>query len=171
MTGTIVLNATAREGMALHSIDLDDLERLRLWKNAHRDAFFFKGVITPEGQREWYEGYLARPDDFMFTIRLGGRAIGCIGFRGLGERVDVYNVILGEKDASGKGLMRDALLTMLTEAGRRYPGLPLTLVVLKDNPAVGWYLRSGFAVDSETDTYFTLRYASAESQVSSRGGR
>lgn len=158
MTGTITLRAPGHPDLELRSIGTDDLENLRGWKNAHRDAFFFKEIITPEGQRKWYQGYLERPDDFMFVICHVGQAIGCIGFRSLGDKIDIYNVIMGTPAMAGKGYMSIALQLMLDEAARRYPDTPLTLMVLKSNPALNWYKKNGFLVSAEHDAYLDLLF-------------
>jgi len=81
----------------IRSISLQDIELLRTWKNDHRDSFFFKEIITPEMQKNWFLSYLQRRNDFMMIIIKSNEKIGCIGFRLLIDKVDIYNVILGRK--------------------------------------------------------------------------
>lgn len=140
----------------LRSIDAADLENLRTWKNAHRNAFFYREIITADAQKRWYDGYLEREHDYMFVIRHNSLPIGCIAFRRLDDRIDIYNVIMGRKEMGGKGYMGMALRLILDEAARQYPGLPLTLMVLKENPALHWYLKNGFSIVQEHETYFDL---------------
>lgn len=142
--------------ITLRTIDVDDLENLRIWKNNHRNAFFYKEIITADAQKRWYDGYLEREHDFMFIIRHNDLPIGCIAFRRFDDRIDIYNVIMGCKEMGGKGYMGTALRMILDKAAQRYPGLPLTLMVLKENPALHWYLKNGFSKAREHETYFDL---------------
>lgn len=156
MREIITLQDPDHPEIKLYSIGTDDLENLRNWKNAHRDSFFFKDIITTDAQLRWYEGYQNREHDCMFVIRHDGLPIGCIAFRRLEDRVDIYNVIMGCKEMGGKGYMGIALRLILAEALKRYPELPLTLMVLKENPALNWYLKNGFTIAREYETYFDL---------------
>lgn len=161
MQNSLILTVPGHSELELRAINSSDLENLRNWKNSHREAFFHRQTITTEQQQQWYKGYQQRDNDFMFIISHSDQPIGCIGFRRLEDKLDIYNVIMGNQQMSGKGLMRTALHTMIAEAARRYPGLPITLMVLKGNPAVEWYLKSGFSIESECDTYLNLLYRPA----------
>jgi len=158
MQGDLVLDIQSDPELKLRTINRDDLEDLRNWKNTHRTSFFHQELISAEQQQQWYQGYLQRAHDIMFIISYSDQPIGCIGFRRLEDKVDIYNVIMGNQQLSGKGLMRKALHRLIDEAATRLPGLPVTLVVLKGNPAVEWYLKSGFTVASECDSYLNLIY-------------
>lgn len=162
MRESVLLTSPEFPELELHSINSGDLENLREWKNAHRDAFFYKEIITAERQLTWYQGYLERADDYMFVIKQIGQPVGCIGFRYLNESIDIYNVMIGVPEMAGKGYMGAALRVMTAEASRRYPGTPLTLMVLKDNPALNWYKKNGFIVTEEHDAYFNLLYSPAQ---------
>ncbi|OFW62077.1 MAG: hypothetical protein A2133_02070 [Actinobacteria bacterium RBG_16_64_13] len=140
----------------------DDLELLRLWKNANRDSFFFKGLLSPDDQAAWFEGFSTRPDDFMFVVVADGRKVGCMGFRKLEDLVDVYNVIRGSPVQPGRGVMGRALTAMLRFASRAYH-LPVTARVLKSNPATQWYLRNDFEVIETADDHFVLRWREQDS--------
>ena len=145
MNRTVVLAARAEPRVVLRSAGPGDLEDLRAWKNANKAGFFFKGDITPEMQRTWFDGYLARPRDFMFVVEREGRKAGCLGFRILetGE-ADAYNIIAAP-GASGKGLMRAAMAVMCSYAADRFTR-DIGCRVLKDNPAVSYYERCGFGI-------------------------
>ena len=121
--------------VSLRTIAEGDLEELRLWKNSNREAFFFKGEITPQMQRDWFNGYLSRSADYMFVVESGGRKAGCMGFRMEGGAADAYNII-GVPAAQGKGILGRAMRLMcsyiLKEHAKR-----IGCRVLKENPAVG----------------------------------
>src|SRR5207302_10774934 len=112
MKDNIIVETDSRPPLSLRSINLSDIETLRVWKNANKHAFFFKSDITPEMQQQWFEGYCSRPDDCMFVVESSGAYAGCMGFRLLenGE-VDCYN-IMGNPDGRAKGVMAAAMRLM-----------------------------------------------------------
>jgi ribosomal protein S18 acetylase RimI-like enzyme len=143
MNRRFVLESPGHPGIALRAVGPEDLDNLRNWKNENRRSFFFQGIISPEGQRQWFEGYLKREHDYMFLVLSEGRTAGCMGFRLLEGKGDIYNVILAVPEMGGRGVMGRAFNIMCSHALKNYPS-GLGLKVLIDNPARGWYLRNGF---------------------------
>ena len=142
----------------LRSANAADLKNLRHWKNQRREFFFHKEEISPEQQNRWFEAYQARPDDFMFMVMVGEEPAGCMGIRLVdGNTWDVYNVILGVSELRGSGLMSSALQALLRFAASHHP-VPITLKVLKGNPAMGWYRKNGFVVAAEHPDHFSMSY-------------
>lgn len=142
--------------VTLESITSDDLESLRQWKNANRQSFFFKSILAADDQLRWFSDYLERRDDYMFTVRSGGIAVGCMGFRYIDCKIDVYNVILGLPELGGRGLMSRGLRLLCTYAGQQYSG-PISLKVLKVNSALDWYVRNGFQEVAAFDDHLELQ--------------
>lgn len=136
----------------LRGIEESDLADLRLWKNANRRAFFFKSEITLEGQRAWFQGYLARPDDYMFLVESGAVRVGCMGFRLEGGAADCYNII---GVVQGKGLMTSAMRLMCSYILKEHTDR-IGCRVLKDNPAVGWYKKCGYVVTADGPDYHQM---------------
>ena len=62
MKPRIRINSPGLPALALESIDETHLDALRGWKNAFRHRFFHQDEISATRQREWYSGYLDRPD-------------------------------------------------------------------------------------------------------------
>lgn len=141
--------------LRLRSATPGDLDFLRSWKNAHRQFFFHQAEISTEQQRSWFDAFVQRPHDYMLMVEHQGTAIGCMGIRLLESEWDVYNVILGDAAYGKRGFMGCAFAAMLTMA-RQERALPITLKVLKHNPAVGWYLKNGFAISFEAQDHFGL---------------
>ena len=150
------LTTSACRGLTLRSIDHEDLERLRRWKNENREAFFFKGTISEQDQRDWYEAYLERPRDFMFIVEVEGCAVGCMGIRLLEDGWDVYNVIRSEAGLGGKGYMSRALDLMCAYASRVVRS-SISAKVLRANPALSWYRGRGFEAVDTKDDYVLIR--------------
>ena len=155
MNKRIILESPVHPGIALRAVGLEDLDNLRIWKNENRRFFFFQGIISPEGQRQWFEGYRNREHDYMFLVLFEGRTAGCMGFRLLDGKGDIYNVILSVPEMGGRGIMGKAFNIMCSYALTNYPS-GLGLKVLIDNPARGWYLRNGFREIEAKDDHFVL---------------
>jgi ribosomal protein S18 acetylase RimI-like enzyme len=143
--GFLELRAGGVSNVALRSAGPQDLDNLRVWKNRNKEGFFFQGEITPQMQRDWYAAYLSRERDFMFIVESEAVAVGCMAFRveELGA-IDAYNIIAAPEGA-GKGLMKAALAIMCSYAAQRY-GPDIGCLVLKNNPAVGYYRACGFEI-------------------------
>lgn len=144
MNRPLTLTARSEPRVTLRAAAPGDLEDLRAWKNANKAGFFFQKEITPEMQKEWYASYLKRPDDHMFIVEHEGKKAGCMAFRAEGGAVDAYNIIASPEGA-GKGLMKAAMALMCSYAAEKYTR-NIGCLVLKDNPAVGYYRACGFSV-------------------------
>lgn len=140
---------------------IGDQENLRIWKNSHRTSFFYQEIIQPDQQLKWFEKYQNRPDDYMFMVEElcqeegedGFYSIGCMAFRIEDENtIDLYNIIRGEK-SKGKASMKDAMHMMLTYIWKMFPDKRIKCDVLKENPAVNWYQKCGFAIWEEKEYY------------------
>lgn len=144
----------------IRPITSEDLDLLRIWKNDNKDAFFSRQVITFNEQLKWYCAYLDRDNDYMFAVLSPtGSIAGCMGVRFISHQKywDVYNVILGDLRFKGSGLMSKALLELI-EFAKQKDDLPIKLVVLSNNPAVGWYEKNGFTSESENSTSIIMCY-------------
>ena len=152
MNQNIILIPPENYNFYLQSIQENDLENLRIWKNNHRASFFYKDIISPEQQLIWYQNYLKRETDYMFVLKdLSGNPVGCLGFRVLDNNIDLYNIIRGDKSAFHVS-MKDAMHVMLNYIKEIY-NFPIKCDVLKDNPAVNWYQKCGFVISQEIDYY------------------
>jgi hypothetical protein len=146
----------------LRSIDRDDLEDLRLWKNANKNSFFLKRDIDSAEQEKWFEGFSGRDDDHMFIVEqaIGDdwESIGCMGFRLLEDEgcVDAYNIIRSRKIEPASFTMADCFRTMLKYAASKYPERPIRCKVLRQNPAVAWYEKNGFSIVRSPPEYHVM---------------
>jgi hypothetical protein len=140
----------------LRTITVADLENLREWKNAHRFAFFYQAIITPEQQDKWFQGYLERANDYMFVVQRGHEPAGCMGFRLLDQHADIYNVILGRPESGGKGLMSWAMRLMCSFIAADFTR-DIGAQVLLSNPARAWYCKNAFCEIVSFDTYVQIQ--------------
>lgn len=138
----------------------DDVELLRVWKNAARTAFFDQSEITLAQQAEWFAGLARRDDDFMFMVDVSGQPVGCMGYRKLNEAIDVYNVICGRREYRRRAIMSRALQALLVMAEDAYH-LPITAKVLRSNPAAAFYTANGFVVAEAEEDRLVMLWAPA----------
>jgi RimJ/RimL family protein N-acetyltransferase len=154
MRQSFILNSNQDE-VFLRTIMASDCENIRQWKNENRFSFFFQDIITSQMQEKWFGEYLERVADNMFVVQHDDIAIGCMGFRLIDGKADVYNVILGNPDYGRKGFMSKALALMcsyiLSNSIQN-----IGLKVLRSNPALNWYLKNGFCEVSAHESFLEL---------------
>ena len=143
--------------MRLRAAGQGDLESLRVWKNANKAGFFFKGDITPEMQAKWFADYLRRPHDFMFIVEDGGAAAGCMGFRLLenGAAADTYNMIAAPH-AKGTGVMKKAMILMCSWIADNFTK-DIGCLVVKGNEAIKYYEHCGYRIVGSADGHEILK--------------
>ena len=145
------------QDLSLLSATAADLENLRTWKNSQSEFFFHNELISTDQQQLWFSQFAQRLHDYMLIVYVDSKPIGCMGIRLLNSEWDIYNVILGDAAYGRKGHMGRALSTMI-DMTLQQRDLPITLKVLKHNPALGWYLKNGFVSLFEADDHYGLIY-------------
>jgi len=153
------LNVPYEKGdLVIRTSDKGDLNDLREWKNTHKEYFFHKLEITPTQQEEWFSGYHLRADDYLFVVEFDGKPIGCMGIRFKDDHWDIYNVILGKTEFGGQGLMGRSYQVMLQFAKSQI-SRPISLQVLKNNPAIWWYEKNGFKVTQDLGDHLFMLHS------------
>lgn len=156
MDRRLIVSSPSEPRVRLRAAGPNDLDNLRVWKNANKAGFFFKGEITPETQAKWYAEYLARPNDFMFIVEDGGVAAGCMGFRILeGAAADTYNMIAAPH-AKGKGVMKTAMIMMCSYIAEKFTK-DIGCLVIKGNDALKYYEHCGYRVVGSADGHVVLK--------------
>ncbi len=139
----------------LRTIIESDLEILRVNKNKNKNSFFLKEDITEEQQKKWFEKISEEKENFMFVCIEDDKTFGCIGFRNLGEVIDVYNVMRFEPS---KTSMAKCINVLIEEINKQYKYFPIQVIVLKDNPAIDWYKKVGFYTEEEMESSVKMYY-------------
>jgi hypothetical protein len=137
------------------TISKEDIEFLRVTKNNNKIFFFHTSEITSDEQINWFLEYNLRKDDFMFVIEKDNNLIGCMGIRLKNGNWDVYNIILGDMQYKGNGIMSKCFQKLISFANEFNP-VPIKLNVLLKNPAVNWYIKQGFKVISKQDIFYEM---------------
>ena len=115
-----------------------DIEKLRIWRNDNRDAFFYNKSVSKKEQGEWYKEYLNKQDK-LYIIEYQDNDIGCIGYRPFEDCIELYNLIIDERYLR-KGLMSKALKLLLKEID----GKIIVRVVRGNEKAFNFYIKNGF---------------------------
>ena len=146
----------------LRCIGREDIEDLRLWKNANRRWFFHKDQITAPAQKAWFEGYLRRDDDFLFVAEIAGRRAGFIGFRLIEGVADIYAVIARPR-SGGRAILDRALRLMVSyiESERT---ARIACKLLYGDPALNCFLEQGFRIASKEKGHDALELDAARFQ-------
>ncbi|MEI6021030.1 MAG: GNAT family N-acetyltransferase [Bacteroidota bacterium] len=71
-------------GIVLESLNEDDLELVRIWRNSDfvRPYMHFQKIIEPEAQNEWFKN-IDQKSNFYFIISYKGRKLGLIHVKGI----------------------------------------------------------------------------------------
>jgi hypothetical protein len=143
-------------------IEYKDIEKLRIWKNTNKQAFFHKQDITPDEQENWFGEYITRNYnelDYMFMVEYNKIGVGCVGYRLLNNCIDLYNIMLGNTDFKGKNILKTAMKMLWYELRGKYPTLKVTVKVLLTNyKMVNWYLENNWVAIHVLDNYILLRW-------------
>ena len=142
-------------------IEAKDLDNLRKWKNANKAGFFYKKNITIKQQEKWFADYLKRnkaEKDFMYIVEYKGVDVGCIAYRIIYGVIDIYNVMLGNKEYEGKKIISAACKDLCKHLESTYD-LDIMAIVLSDNTkAINWYLKNNWRITEEFEDHRVLRY-------------
>ena len=87
------------------------------------------------------------------VVEVDGEVAGRLQTRDSGDSVQLINIELAPR-FQGRGIGTGLVVNVIAAAGDR----PVTLQVLKVNPARSLYERLGFVLTGETETHFQMRH-------------
>ena len=134
----------------LRPIDHADTDAVLRWRVDPTVASQLFSERAPS--RFEHEAWLERVDregdrlECVIVERDGGRSLGTVGLSGLATAADPeFGILIGEPDARGRGIAREASELLLDHAFRTLGARAVRLNVFADNgPALGLYRRLGF---------------------------
>ena len=134
------------KNVVLRPMRREDAEEIVRWRNAPdvHAQMFAADPPTMEGHMRWFDSLQKRDDKVEFVIveNSSGRPIGTIGLSNI-DRVNhraEYGILIGEADARGKGLAREASQLILKYAFEMLRLHRVYLHVFKENePAIRLY--------------------------------
>ena len=142
-------------------IEEKDLDNLRKWKNANKAAFFYKKNITIKQQAQWFAEYLKRnkeQSDFMFIVEYKGVDVGCMGYRIIYGVIDIYNVILGNKEYEGKKIISTASKDLWKHLRSTYDLDIMAIVLTENTQTINWYLKNNWRITQIFEDHKILQY-------------
>lgn len=146
------------EHIRLRLLTETDLPLTLQWRNQDhiRRWFIHSEVITPEQHRTWFERYNQRNDDYVFIIEEQQTLLRPVGqvalyqMDRLNKRAEFGRLLIGEAEARGRGLGRQATQLLLTLAFDYFDLNEVYLEVFKNNiPAISIYQQTGFQTRGE----------------------
>lgn len=139
----------------LSPLQKDETEALRILRNQKRNWFVFGDIISPQQQSIWFEKYLKRPDDCMFSAyhAESGKWVGAVALYHISPNrhsAEFGRLLVDGTRVGEKGLGVDATVCAC-KIGFEQMGLEeITLEVFADNPAaIKTYRRAGFLQTGE----------------------
>lgn len=159
----------------LHIHDDALIEKLSQWREANSFAYPSQFKVTFEGTKLWLQNKLLNVEDRILFLVIDelGNAIGHLGFaNGYNDNfsLEIDNVVRGNKDSS-KGLMTDALITLIRWAEENLWPDEIYLRVFNDNDhAIKFYEKIGFLKDTllplqRIETEWCISYQSITDEV------
>lgn len=146
--------------VCLRLLEEADLEMTLRWRNQDevRRWFYTSNVLTFEQHCNWVmNSYMPCDNDFIFVIESKpiGKPVGQISLYDIDfekRRGEYGRVMIGERDASGKGVAREATRLILQFAFDTLGLDEVYLSVFADNErAINLYKACGFSVDGQED--------------------
>ena len=158
--------ALAGDCARLRLLEEADLPRTLAWRNQPhiRRWFVNDQVITPEQHRRWFESYRERDDDFVFIIEEAAPLVRPVGQVALyridweQRRAEYGRLLIGEADATGRGLAREATALLIAHATATWGIREIELEVFADNTrAIALYAALGFREDGRRGPMIHMR--------------
>lgn len=119
------------------------------WSQTQREAFL---DMQFDAQRRHYRAHY--PQAEWSIVVVDGADAGRLYLDDSGDALLLVDVVL-LPSFRGRGIGRALLAGVLARADAG--GRAIRLHVEKDNPALGWYLRLGFAVDGDAGAYWRMQ--------------
>jgi diamine N-acetyltransferase len=151
----------------LRLLEERDLSQTLAWRNQEhiRRWFFSSDPLTPQQHATWFAKYLERDDDFVFVIETDLRPVGQVALYNIdwtAGRAEFGRLMIGEAEAAGRGLAREATEAILDLAFRQLGLREVYLDVIPENArAIGVYKACGFAVTGSTKKVVSMRKQTA----------
>lgn len=136
-----------RDCLVLYPLEERDIEKMRLLRNNCREAFVYSDEISCEEQIDWYQKYLQKDDDIMFSVLCRGKWVGAVALYNLhGTSAEFGRLMIDQKAAGKKGLGADVTRCVCEIAFQQMGMDRIRLEVYADNiPAMKTYLKVGFS--------------------------
>lgn len=138
--------------ICLKPLDSSEIEALRLLRNKHRECFIYNEVISYDEQVRWFESYLKKENDVMFSVihKETQHWIGAVALYNINRELlnaEFGRLLIDAAETGEKGLGLEATLCTC-QIGFSSLGLKkIYLEVFEENlSAIRTYEKAGFCV-------------------------
>ena len=147
-------------------LESQDIEELKILRNKKRKYFLTQDEISADSQREWYERYLQKANDYMFKIVRKGYdsefigAIALYDIDNLSKSAEFGRLIIDKDKCKEKGLGTEAVRAISLLGFNELKLSKIHAEVLQDNmAAIISYKRAGYEIidDSRKDVFLMER--------------
>lgn len=157
------------ERIILKPLKKEDIEMLRVLRNRASKYFITQKHITKEQQRQWYETYLKKQNDYMFKVVLRSKPDEFVGAAALYDidmdegSAEFGRIVVDSKKAQGIG---KEITNAICQFGYEELGLAkIICTVFKDNErAVQIYKKIGFEIVEEKEGLLYMEKYDANSK-------
>lgn len=145
--------------LLLRPLEEKDIESLRLLRNRPENRIWFFGsdVISAEAQKAWYERYLSKENDYMFSVFLSEEPdtfIGAVALYGYDPETDSYEVgrlLLDSKNIPVRGMGAKLIACVCSLAGEIWGNIGLRAEVFNDNErSLRCFIKNDFVMNDTT---------------------
>lgn len=134
--------------ISLYPMKMEELEKMRILRNRNRHSFVTSKEITRDGQRRWYENYLNRENDYLFSVYYQGNWVGAVSIYNVDPKQSMaeFGRLMIDKELAGTGGLGIETTKVVCQIAVQQLGIQtIELEVYADNiPAQITYLKSGF---------------------------
>ncbi len=148
----LVIPLISKGRIRLRLLEEPDLPMTLKWRNQDhiRRWFIHSEILSIDQHQNWFDAYLQKDNDYLFIIEIFDiyRPVGQISLYNIdwaSHCAEYGRLIIGEADAHGKGIAKEASRMLLHFAFSVLGLKEITLEVHKDNkPALTIYVACGF---------------------------
>lgn len=144
------------DNVFLRPLHKDDIEKLRVWRNNEVETRFLRqiGYISAEQQNQWFESYLNRTDEIVFSIietTVLNRCVGSLSIYDIKKDVaEIGKIQIGDNEAHHKGIGRKSLVMAMKVAFELMEITSIIASVHQDNVTARTNdLKIGFKITGE----------------------
>lgn len=149
----------------IRPLEKKDIEQLRLWRNNPENTKYLRniGIVTPEMQNAWFDGYLKRDEDVIFAIEETkelNRLVGSLSLYDFENGVaEIGKILIGDPEAHGKGIGRISFVLAMMIGFKELGLNKIVASVSPENiPAYTNYMKIGFEICGQHDFMDGIEY-------------
>ncbi len=139
----------------LHPLTEEFIEDMRRLRNKNRNCFIFSDIITEDGQVAWYNSYIRKNGDYLFSIirKDDNRFIGTVSlYNVMGDEAEFGRLMINKDIVKEKGLGLEVVICACKIGFKQLKLERMILEVFEDNlPALKTYIKAGFNIYHKYD--------------------